>query len=149
MIFDDLIKFAAEIDTINLRDSQIVVTIDGLTYTTTKLPCSKGIEVWTHLSALLGPVFPAVMTGKFAGLDPRVVAKVAEQALRLGLVPVLKDLLSSTSVDRLRSGGLTGETGGNVRAHFDTHFAGEYLHLLKVCVLAAAHNLRGPSLGVH
>lgn len=149
MIFDDLVAFAAEIDAINLRDSQIIVTVDGLTYTTTKLPCSKGVEIWTHLSALLGPVFPAIVTGKFAGLDPRVVGKVSEQALRLGIVPVLKDLLRSTVVDFLRSGGVMSEKGGNVSMHFDTHFAGEYVHLIKVCMLAVAHNLRGPSLGVH
>ncbi len=149
MIFDELVAFAGQIDTsgVDLRESQIQYEIDGLLYTTTKLPCTKGLEVFQHLQAVLGPVLPAVITGNFKGLDPRLASLVAENGIRHGMVAMVKDLLSSTVVNHLRSGGVLAEKGGNVRMHFDEHYSGEYPHLLRVCLFVLAHNFRGPTLG--
>jgi hypothetical protein len=148
-MIEALTAFAAEVETLPLRDSQLQHSIDGLVYTSTKLPCSKGLEVLTSLTALLGRgLTKQVATGDMSGINLATLTSLAEAAMRVGVVDVIRQLLSQTSVGTLRSGGQPGSAGGNVSVHLDTHFAGEYMHLLKVCVLAVAHNFRGPTLGV-
>lgn len=146
---EDLTAFAAELERLPLRESQVQHTIDGLMYTSTKLPCAKGLEVLASLTALVGRgLVKSIATGDMTGINLATLTALAEAALRVGVVDVLRSLLTQTSVGTLRSGGQTGTGGGNVAQHFDSHFAGEYVHLLKVCVLAAAHNYKGFTLGV-
>lgn len=148
-ILDDLQAFAAEVQALPLRDNQIVHTIDGLVYTSTKLPCEKGLDVFFATLSIVGRgLMHRVSTGDLAGLDLSVLAALAEQAIRHGAVGVAKELLGQTTCGTLRSGGQVGQLGGNLKAHFDAHFSGEYLHLLKVAIFVMAHNFRGPTLGV-
>lgn len=149
-ILDDLQAFATEVQALPLRDHQITHTIDGLVYTSTKLPCQKGLDVFFATLAMVGRgLTHRLATGDLAGLDLSVLATLAEQAIRHGAVEVAKDLLGQTTCGTLRSGGLVGsKMAGNVKAAFDAHFSGEYLHLLRVCLFVMAHNFRGPTLGV-
>lgn len=146
---DDLQAFSAQVQSLPLRDNQIAHTIDGLVYTSTKLPCQKGLDVFFATLAMVGRgLTHRLATGDLAGLDLSVLATLAEQAIRHGAVEVAKELLGQTTCGTLRSGGMTGQTGGNVKAAFDSHFSGEYLHLLKVVIFVMGHNFRGPTLGV-
>jgi hypothetical protein len=58
----------------------------------------------------------------------------------------VRDLLSSMQCGSREPGGPV--VGALTPAVADVHFAGEYIHLIKVCVFSLAHNYRGPTLGV-
>ena len=125
----------------DLKRSTVQVEIDGLMYTSTKLPASIGLEIWPRLIALFGAALTRAMaTGE--GID---FLGLASRAMDDGLMPLVRDLLQRMQCNKLRSTG----KGGRVVKDFDEHFAGEYGHLLRVCLLAVAHNLRGPTYGVH
>lgn len=142
---EGLAAFARKLATIDMKPRTIgPIEIDGLKYTNTKLAASVGLEIWPRLTVLLGSAFTrSIATGSMDGFTPDVFVRVATVAMRDGLAPLCRDLLSRTQVNELA--GL--KTGGNVIDEFDEHFAGEYLHLAKVCALVLAHNLRGPTLG--
>lgn len=153
MIFDPenaakgVSEFAAELRALNLRESTIQFKIDGITYTSTKLPARTGLELWPRVTALLGAgLLRLIVAGESElGMDKLAAALVvvSERAMRDGLVPLVLDLLARMQCGALRGGG-QGQITPDV---FDTHFAGEYGHLLKVCAFALAHNLRGPTYG--
>ena len=141
------LAYAKELKSANVRDRTVQLTVDGLVYTSTKLPASVGLELWPRVAALLGAALTrAAATGEVEeGTDyGAAIVKVADRAMRDSLIPLVRDLLARMKCGKLYS---TGEAG-DVLSDFDEHFAGEYLHLLKVCVFAIAHNLRGPTYGV-
>ena len=142
---EGLAAFARKLASIDMKLKTIgPIEIDGLMYTNTKLPASVGLEIWPRLTVLLGSAFTrSIATGSLDGITPDVFVRVATVAMRDGLAPLCRDLLSRAQVDKL--GGLA--MPGNVVDDFDEHFAGEYLHLAKVCALVLAHNLRGPTRG--
>lgn len=137
--------FADQIRALDCKPRQIQFEIDGLMYTSTKLPTSVGLELWPRLTALLGAAITrAVATGDVSDLDAGAVLRVADRAMRDGLVPLARDLLTRMKCGKLYTSGKPGDVLGD----FEEHFAGEYGHLLKVCAFAVAHNLKGPTFGV-
>lgn len=140
-----LAAYAKKLAAIDMKPRTIgPLDIDGLKYTNTKLAASVGLELWPRITALLGSAFTrSIATGSLDGLSADVFVRVADRAMRDGLAPLCRDLLSRTQVNEL--GGI--KSPGNVCDDFDEHFAGEYLHLAKVCALVLAHNLRGPTRG--
>lgn len=143
-----LLAFAAELRSIDLKPSTIQHKIDGVTYTSTKFPARTGLELLPRVTTLVGSgLLKLIATGDGDGvpIDRLAVAMVAiaDRAMRDGLVPLVLDLLACTQCGAFRGGG----DGKITPDKFDEHFAGEYMHLLKVCALALAHNFRGPTFG--
>jgi len=133
---------------VDLRPSTVMFKIDGLTYTSSKLPARVGLEIWPRVSALLGAGLLRLAVTQEVDEMPadRIMAAlivVSDRAMRDGIVPLVLDLLRNTQCDRIRDQ----REGGYVAPHFDAHFAGEYGHLLKVCAFVLSHNLRGPTYG--
>lgn len=143
-----LLAFAAEMRAIDLKPSTIQYKIDGICYTSTKFPARTGLELMPRVTTLVGAgLLRLVATGEAESMPidrlAHALVAIADRALRDGLVPLVLDLLGSTQCGAFRDGG----EGKITPDKFDTHFAGEYVHLLKVCALALAHNFRGPTFG--
>lgn len=137
-------EFAKRLASTNMRQRAIVFEIDGLRYTSTKLAATVGLELLPRITALFGSAFTRAMaTGDLGGISPDVFVRVADRAMRDGLWPLVRALLERMEVNELA--GI--KEPGNVLDDFDDHFAGEYMHLLRVCLFALAHNFRGPALG--
>lgn len=146
-----LAKFAA----LDLRANTVQCEIDGLVYTSTKWPARVGLEIAPRVAALVGAgVMRLVMSGARGDdidLDQVMgaIVQLSDRAIRDGLVPLVLSTLANTQCNRLR-GEMTGDgqpKAGPVADSFDSHFAGEYGHLLAVCLFVLVHNLRGPTLG--
>jgi hypothetical protein len=145
-----LLAFAADLRAVDLKPSTVQHKLDGVMYTSTKLPARVGLELLPRITTLLGAgMLRLVATGEGEGLSiDRLAAALvatADRALRDGLVPLVLELLANTQCGALRDGG----EGKFTPDRFDSHFAGDYLHLLKVCALVLAHNFRGPTFGSH
>lgn len=143
-----LLAFASEMRSIDLKPSTIQHKIDGVVYTSTKFSARTGLELLPRVTTLVGAgLLRLIATGEAEGLPidrlALALVAIADRALRDGLVPLVLDLLGSTQCGAFRGGG----DGKITPDKFDEHFAGEYLHLLKVCALALAHNFRGPTFG--
>lgn len=143
-----LLAFAAELKAVDLKTSTVQHRIDGVMYTSTKFPARVGLELMPRVTALVGSgLLRLVAAGDMQTLPidrlAAALVAVADRALRDGLVPLVLDLLRHTQCGAFRDGG----QGPITPDKFDTHFAGEYMHLLKVCALALAHNFRGPTFG--
>lgn len=140
--------FAAKIKKTDLRANVVQLEIDGVMYTSTKLPARVGLELLPRVTGLLGAgLLRLVVTAEVEELGAdRIMAAlvmVSERAMRDGLVPLVLDLLRNTACGKLRGSGEDGPVG----PAFDDHFAGEYGHLLAVCAFVLAHNFKGPTLG--
>jgi hypothetical protein len=143
-----LVAFAAELRAVDLKPSTIMHKIDGVMYTSTKFPARTGLELMPRVTTLIGAgLLRLVATGEAETMPIDRLAfalvAIADRAMRDGLVPLVLDLLGSMQCGAFRDGG----EGKITPDKFDTHFAGEYVHLLKVCALALAHNFRGPTFG--
>lgn len=139
----DALVFGARLAELDCTPSTLMFEVDGLLYTSTKWPAAQGLRIWPRLILLLGEdLLKSIATGEIGEIDFIVAAvRIAERAQGFDLL--VKDLLC-----RMQCGQRRGKTdGGLVVEAFDTHFAGEYAHLLRVCALAIAHNLRGPTFG--
>lgn len=143
-VLGSVLEFVTDLQRVDMKPRQVQWKIDGLVYTSTKLPATIGLEIWPRLAALIGAgLTRAIATGDAGDLTGEMLLRIATRAMNDGLVPLVKDLLG-----RMKCGKLAG-TGkpGDVLDDFDEHFAGEYGHLLKVAAFAVAHNLRGPTYG--
>jgi hypothetical protein len=80
--------------------------------------------------------------------NPQLIASfvlgAAEQTQPGEISALAKALLKYCTADKVRIG--KAENPGSVHKNFDTHFAGRYMHMLKVCVFAARAGFGGPSL---
>lgn len=135
--------------------------IDGINYTTTKFAATDGIIIAPMLVALLGEKLMALLFSiggegvEALHENPRVIGPIlANIGLQIAKrradgeenpAEVLKDMLQQTTCDAIRIGSTT--VKGNVHEHFDTHFAGEYGHLIKVVAWVGSINFMKPSLG--
>lgn len=138
-------EFAKRLANTNMRERVVgPFEIDGLRYTSTKLPATVGLELIPRITALLGAAFKPLALGSVEGISPEILIRIADRAMRDGLPALAKDLLSRVEVNELA--GI--KSSGKVVDDFDDHFAGEYMHLLRVCLFALVHNFRGPSRGV-
>jgi hypothetical protein len=133
--------------------------IGGRTYTTEKLGAIAGVTLMPRVLAMVGQEVFSLMFGtsvenrKNLLKDPKVrgalLAGISEKLTALeaetGKPPLLvfHELLKKTECDKVRIGDT--EVGGNVHTHFDTHFAGDYAHLLEVVIWVGTVNFIGPS----
>lgn len=114
-------------------------TIDNIPYKTTTLLATRGLTILPKLIALFGEPLLKVMFSadedekEHMMEEPRVIAAILH-GISLnasdGELLVLRDLMETTESDQTRMG--EAEVPGNIRMHFDTHFAGRYMHLAKV-----------------
>lgn len=142
--FASALLFAKALGELNCKPRVLQLEIDGLMYTSTKLSASVGLDLWPRVTALLGAgLARAIATGSIAAVDANALLRVADRAMRDGLLPLVRDLLQRMQCGKLHSTGKPGK----VLDDFDEHFAGEYGHLLRVCAFALIHNLRGPTYG--
>lgn len=139
--------FARTLRALDCRPMCAQLEIDGLVYTSEKWAAEIGLELWPRLTALLGPGLGAALRGEgVAELGIDIFVQVARAAMRDGLVPLVRDVLSAMSCSKFRD---TGKAGAISAAAFGRggHFAGEYEHLARVALFALVHNLRGPTFG--
>jgi hypothetical protein len=127
-------------------------TIAGIHYTTKTLPASVGLVIMPKLMALFGEA----LVGLFFATDDEsrealledpkvlaaVVSSIAEKAAESNGLLVLKDLLVSTTADKVAVG--DAEVPGSVHTHFDGHFAGRYRHLVEVALWVGQANFFAP-----
>lgn len=143
-LLEAAMSYADTLKAIDCKPFVVQFEIDGIMYTSTKLPTTPGFIAHGKLVALLGSTVTAmVITGQ--KFDAALVFRALAQVDFEELLPLLKDLLVKTECGRLRS---TGKSG-SVLSDFEHHFAGEYPHLLKVAAFAAGHTLRGFTYGAH
>lgn len=135
---------AKRLASISLKGKRVSMDIDGLRYTSTKLPALAGLDLWARLVAMFGTdMLRAFATGSLDGIDMDAIMRAAILATQLGLSDLVRELLVNVEVNEL--GGV--KSPGSVTDDIDAHFSGEYMHLLKVCQFAVAHNLLGPCRG--
>lgn len=144
-LIDAAFAFAKQVAAVDCKPRAIQFSIDGLVYTSVKLPAGVGLELWPRVVALLGSGLTRGLATGEGEVDLSAFVRVADKAMKDGLLPLVRDLLVRMQCNKLFT---TGQPG-LVNDDFDEHFAGEYAHLGKVCVLALAHNLRGPTYGAH
>jgi hypothetical protein len=143
--FGGLRDFITHLKTLDLKQKQVQVEIDGLVYTSAKFPASVGLNVLPRMGALLGPALAKVLSTGEGGEDVtgEALLAFADKAMTDGLSPLVRDLLSRMLCNQLA----TSQDGGPVLSDFDEHFSGEYLHLLKVLFFATMHNFMAPTRG--
>lgn len=118
--------------------------IDDLTYTTTTLPATQGLIILPKLVSLVGEngmtLLMATSEEGQASLmankevTAALMAGIAERAEENNGLLVLKELLQTTVCEKgieIGSNKITGNVGGE---HFDDHFAGRYMHLIRVAI---------------
>jgi|GEM_PF-5537164 len=120
--------------------------IDGITYTCRTFPASEAVKILPRLIALFGA--RVVQIAMQAGPDqlehymaqPEILAAIVTEAAKAGAEDpegwiVLKDLMANVTADKIRIG--TSEVPGSASTHFDDHFTGRLMHLVKVAVWVA------------
>jgi len=127
-------------------------SFDGVIYTTRTLPASDGLRIMPQLVALLGDALVGLFfatSEEERGMlieDPKVLAAVitgiAKTAAETDGLLVLRDMLALTSCDRVAVG--DAEVPGSVHAHFDSHFAGRYKHLIEIAMWVGRVNFIEP-----
>ncbi len=138
------VAFADVIDKLDCKPRTVQLEIDGLMYTSTKLPADLGLEIWPRCVVMFGAgLARALSTGDLASVGIQGIVAFASQASADGLMPLFRDLLARMKCGQLH----TTKQPGKVLDDFAEHFAGEYPHLIKVVAFAMAHNLKGPTLG--
>lgn len=143
----EALRFLNRLQGVDCKPPSVMMEIDGLRYTSSKIPASIMLDLMPRVVSMLGAgATRAIALGQAPDSETvtHMIAGIADRAARDGLSGLVMDLLSRVKVNRTRS---NPDDGGPVLEYFDTHFAGEYGHLLKVCVFAVAHNLRGPTYG--
>ncbi len=144
----DTVLYLAQLRSVDMSPGVVQFKIDGLTYTSQKLPTSVGLGLLPRVTALLGSAaLGAAVTGNTEGMHAvETLLMVSHRAMAgEGLAPIVGALLQRTQCDRQRSTGKGGFVG--TEGDFEEHFAGEYAHLLKVCLFVLSHNFRGPTYG--
>jgi len=137
-------EFGKHLKELDCKPRVAQLEIDGLMYTSSKLPATVGLDVWPRVLAMFGPPVVRAMALGDDEMDLSALMGIAERASQSGVTLLIRDLLQ-----RMDCGCLyTSKKPGKVLSDFDEHFAGEYMHLLKVVAFSIAHNLRGPMYGV-
>lgn len=143
-MWSSLLEFIRKLGTVDVKPSMVQLEIDGLVYTSTKLAADDGLEIWPRVLGLIGPALTrAIAMGEDFEPTADMLTAIADRAQRDGLTPLARMLLVRVQCNAIRPTGAQGD----LLPHFGSHFAGEYVHLLKVCMFALSHNLRGPTLG--
>lgn len=126
--------------------------IDGITYTTRTFPATQGLELIRQLARLVSDEIVTLILGvddkDVAGLlsDSGVLFQIVRGAARDAepgaFGDMAKAILGRTTADKVRIG--EAEVDASVHQHFDTHFAGRYMHLLEVCMWVLRVGFGGP-----
>lgn len=135
-------QYAEGLFALDFKRKVVQYRIDGIMYTSEKLPASRGLEVWPVANRIIALVFAS---GQIS-IETVTRALGRPSDVMGALQPIMKDLVSCIQCGKIR--GEIGESDGPVAPYFDQHFAGEYDHLLRVCFFAMLHNFAGPTLGV-
>lgn len=127
------------------RDAVVTEEIDGIPYTSSKMPATAGLDIMARVVKVAGQRGLAALAG---ALDMSIadvfMALGVQLAEGLAEDPTLpKAIVRNVKCGKLRPMGQPGE----LAPAFDDHFAGEYLHLAKVMGFVLAHNFTGFTLG--
>lgn len=132
-------------------DSVVQEKIHGITYTSTKVPCTEALRMLSRATLMLGEDGLRILLAVFAkgvpagrmlsALGPTAFVRFASNLQTDDTFP--RDLMESVKASRL----LPGTDSGDVAPRFDTHFRGELPHLFAVCSFVLTHNLMGFTLG--
>lgn len=143
--YSELLLFAEQLKKQDCKPRILQMEIDGLMYTSSKLPASIGLELWPRVMALFGSAMTkAIATGETEDVGAQALLSVLDRVVDDGLLPLIRDLMQRIQCNKL----YTTQQPGSVLSDFDEHFAGEYMHMMKVAAFALMHNLKGPTLGV-
>lgn len=126
----------------------ISVNIDGIVYTSTKLSVTQGLKLVPKLVDCLGASLLALAMGD---LSTNKLASAAQQlqvrAAAVDLVDLATSLLQNVKASHRGMGPNRAQDPGPILEKWEEHFAGEYPHLIRVCLFAARHIYLGPTLG--
>ncbi len=135
------------------RDNVMSENIDGIVYTSSKIPTGPALRLFGRVAVVLGEsglrliaTHTMMLRSLFSG-DPRMFAAIVQIMEGLNADPTLPiDLLIASGVkcNALRPGNKAGDLDAK---SFDLHFMGELPHLLAVLQFVLAHNFAGFSLG--
>ena len=139
-----LASFMVDLKAADMKPRTANMKIDGFVYTSTKVNASIGWEMLPRLGTLLGSAVGPLMGEDGAEFDAAVILSVCTRAMQDGMMPTTTDLLQGMECNTLC--GIKDQAGA-VMPVFGEHFAGEYLHLIKVLVFAFRHNYQGFSRG--
>jgi hypothetical protein len=144
MLNANIDSFLAEVRALDLSQPQVALDIDGLTYRSQKLGALKGMALFPRLVQVFGPLLDSIMLPESGQLDSGVIMRVASMAAEDNALPkICQDMLANVTVSEIKGVG----TAGAVAKHIDTHFAGDYIHLVKVLIFSAMHSFMGPTRG--
>jgi hypothetical protein len=143
----------------NLRQNPLHHTINGITYTSTKLPASEGLAILAKLAPVLpDQIIRLVVNSLLPSQDgedrPRriqdlspeqvqsMIVFLLEQMARIDMVGLAKRILANVTFERVKI-----PVELRDEETFDDHFAGEYEQLFAVLKFAFLHNFAGPTRG--
>lgn len=136
-----LIAFAKVIRDLDLKQRVLQHEIDGIMYTSTKLPAEPAGRLLPIVTRMVLPMLRASGAGDALG----VLENLASSAVDDDWIGVSKRLLDRTDCGKLQGR----DKSGRVLSEFDEHFAGEFPHLARVTIFVALHNFWGFTRGVH
>lgn len=120
-------------------------SVDGRDYATTLLPAREALVLLPKLGALIGRDLVSLMLATkdldSASLleDPEtlgaIISTVAENAAKGNGLLLLHELMRHTTCKQIQLANSVVEA--SVYDAFDTHFAGEYMHLINVAIQVA------------
>jgi len=124
-------------------------TIDGVDYTCTTFTASEGLKVLPRLINLFGErvIQLTIMSGpeklEHFMAQPDILAAIVSEAAKAAAEDpdgwmVLKDLMAKVRSESVRIG--EAQVPASVYEHFDSHFSGRLIHLVKVAVWVATHS---------
>ena len=131
--------------------------IGGKLYKSKTFTTTGGLEIMSKLSLVFGDSIGILLAQRKDGafdLDIAVIGQILTEVARsataakkeFGSNPllVLRDLLVNTTVDDVNVGDLKNVTM-SCHTAFDSHFAGDYKHLIEVCLWVGSLNFMPPS----
>lgn len=127
-------------------------TIDDKSYSCKTFPATEGLIILPKLITLLGEEVTNLVFGtdddqlqELMG-NPKVLGamlvKISERVSEVDGLLVLKELLRYTTCEQVKVG--EAEISASVYDRFDTHFAGDYMHLLQVVQWVARASFANP-----
>jgi len=126
--------------------------IDDKTYFCKTFPASEGLILLPKMLSLLGEEVANLIFGlEDADLDglledakivTQMIIRISERAAETDGLLVLRDLMRYTECDKVKVG--DAEVRASVHERFDSHFAGDYGHLIRVAVWVGRASFANP-----
>ena len=126
--------------------------IDGKSYSCKTFPASEGLVILPKLITVLGEAVTNLVFGveddelAEAMSNPKIIGamlvKISEGVAENDGLLVLRDLLKYTTCEQVQVG--DAQIPQSVYERFDTHFAGEYMHLINVTTWVARASFGNP-----